>query len=79
MRKVSLQLSKLSPTVARYYSSLSYGSDKNALARKRLYKEAANRLENGNFSRLVIRIVDKALGIDLPFPALGRPRKNKKS
>ena len=73
MPKLSLQLSKLRPTMARYTSALSFGSDANARERMRLYKEAAKKLENGNFSRLIMRIVDKALGIDLPFPVPGRP------
>ncbi len=80
MPKPSLQLSKLRSTMARFSSCVSYGSDSIAQKRKQLYREAAKQRENGNFSRMVMRILDKELGIDLPLPTHpGRPKNKKKS
>ncbi len=56
-------------------SSVSYGSDDTARERKKLYMLAAKKREGGNFSRFIMRIVDKELGITLPLPITGRPKK----
>ena len=58
-----------------YTITVGLGSDKYAKRRKELYLKAAKKLESGNLSRLMMRCVDKVLGIKMPYPILGRPRK----
>jgi hypothetical protein len=52
---------------------LSCGSGPNARLRKKLYRKAA---KDGNLSGFIIRLLDKAIGIKLPLPVRGRPRKS---
>jgi glutaredoxin-related protein len=80
-RKVYKQLKNHNMSVtmpARYVIGVSFGSDENALKRKELYVAAAKRLNGGNLSRLIISCCDKVLGINLPLPSIGRPKKIKK-
>ena len=55
--------------------SISYGSDDVARLRKKLYLEAAAKHERGNFSRLAMKALDKYIGVNLPMPKIGRPKK----
>lgn len=55
--------------------SISCGRGQIAMARKRAYRKAARKKANGNLSRMVLKILDKALGLNLPLPTLGRPPK----
>jgi hypothetical protein len=56
-------------------SSISYGSDKVARLRKKLYVQAAKEREGNNFSRLAMKAIDAYVGVDLPLPKIGRPKK----
>jgi hypothetical protein len=59
---------------AQYTKSISFGSHEDVGGkREKLYIKAAKKMADGNLSRLICQIVDKALGITLPLPGIGRP------
>jgi hypothetical protein len=64
---------------AKVTTTISFGSGKYARLRKEAYLKAAETREGGNLSRLIISLVDEALGLELPMTRqIGRPTKNQK-
>lgn len=62
---------------AQYTKSISFGSHEDVGGkREALYQKAADKLAGGNMSRLICQIVDQDLGIKLPLPGIGRPKKS---